>query len=142
MSMSNQQKLIESFQRDCDEQGRLKWAPTPDIIVGSAESMGIGRDCQRAPRLILMEPSFMKTAETQALARVRRIGQLNPVVRTERLTCRASTIEDNIMLRQEKRGSMMTYVYAVKTSKVDDDDVIEVVKEGNVQVNKPEQWLA
>ena len=63
-------------------------------------------------RLVLMESNYPKSAELQALSKVRRTDQKNSVVLTKRLTCKALSIKTNIIFKQEKRDQKIELIYA------------------------------
>jgi hypothetical protein len=56
--------------------GQLRFETPPDILVGTIETLGVGRTLHRGTIVILLEPQFMVTDAAQAKKRIHRLGQL------------------------------------------------------------------
>lgn len=105
MTTIERQETIDSFNTDAPiitPDGDVR-APSPDVIISTFSLIEVGYTCVRAFRLVLMGPEWLHLEESQAMARIRRIGQRNPVTYTYRLICQNVNIEQGMVDRQATR---------------------------------------
>lgn len=105
MTMEHCNAVINGFNNDTDivgSKGRVL-GPSPDILIGTVDLIGVGFTCVRAFCLILMGPEWLQKVEDQALACICCIGQKNPKTYTYWLVCEDVKIEKGIMNRHELR---------------------------------------
>jgi len=95
-----------------NENKKLIYSNSSNVLIESTKTLDVDRNCHKATRLVPMESNYLKSAELQALPRVKRNGQKNSIVQTKRLTCKASSIEANILSKQEKRDQKIELIYA------------------------------
>jgi SNF2 family DNA or RNA helicase len=80
---------------------RFKMEPSIRVMLVSLRAGGEGLNIQVASRVILVEPSWNPFVEEQAIARVHRIGQTEPVKVTRYIV--SGTIEDRILALQNSK---------------------------------------
>lgn len=105
MTTIERQQMIDSFDTDTPvttSDGEIQ-TPSPDIIISTFSLVGVGYTCVRAFRLVLMGPEWLHLEESQAIARIRRIGQRNAVTYTYQLICENVDIEQGMVDRQAMR---------------------------------------
>ena len=113
MSVEERDDHIDAFNNDHP----LPDTPSgnsPDILIGTLQVLGVGYTCTRAFRLILLGPSWMEMEEAQGKARIRRIGQNNPITYTYRLICTDVQVENSILDRQAMRKAFQEMAMSVQ----------------------------
>lgn len=91
MSNSQRHKAIQHFRSD----------PKCTVFLATVGSAGVGIDLTAACRIHLMEPQWNPMAEEQALDRVHRIGQTQPVVATRYIV--NESVEEYVVSLQKKK---------------------------------------
>lgn len=99
------QQIADAFEERKTADGKyVVESNRPRILVGTAGVMGVGLNLKRAGQIILMEPHYLKRDERQAIARIKRIGQLNNSTKAWRLRDLSLRVEEAILARQEGRA--------------------------------------
>ena len=87
----NRQELVKEFNSDA----------TLPVFLISLKAGGVGLNLTSADNVIIFDPWWNPSVETQAIDRTHRIGQLNSVNVYKLIT--KGTIEEKIMALQEKK---------------------------------------
>ncbi len=95
---SNREALVERFQND----------NTVKAFVMTLKTGGVGLNLTAADTVFILDPWWNTSAESQAVDRAHRIGQLNTVF-TYRLIAR-DTIEEKIMLLQQQKKDIVDQI--------------------------------
>lgn len=111
MSLDERQSVVDSFhdnmetERDGDE-GQDADNGTK-ILLSTTQLLSTIFACTKAFRENTPEPDDLKGKELQAVARISRFGQRNPMTYSYRLICTEQQIERLIIERQTFRGTCM-----------------------------------
>lgn len=80
------------------------------VLLASLRSAGVGLNLTRASRLILIDPWWNASVENQAIDRVHRIGQTEPVEVTRYIM--SSSVEEKMLKIQERKRELAGVVTA------------------------------
>jgi len=94
----DRQALVRRFQTD----------PEVKVLIMTLKTGGVGLNLTAADYVFIFDPWWNRSAETQAIDRVHRIGQTKPVF-SYRLIARG-TIEERILLLQEQKVDLVSNV--------------------------------
>lgn len=101
----DREKQVETFKQESDRQ----------VFLISLKAGGVGLNLVEASYVFLLDPWWNPAAENQAMDRIYRIGQKNPVTIYKFIT--AGTVEEKIIKLQERKQVIADQVF--------DDDGLE-----------------
>lgn len=108
MKLQARDTAIAAFNDTMAPNGKSRVTPLNyQILIGEYRHLGIGQQLTRACNLVLMEPNYDTSKESQAYARIHRIGQKNKVTYSYRLLDASSAVEARIVSRQEQQKFTM-----------------------------------
>jgi len=82
----------------------LKNDPKCEVLLVSLKAGGVGLTLTAARRVYLMDPYWNPAVENQAVDRIHRLGQLNPVVATKFII--ENSIEQRLLEVQQKKADL------------------------------------
>ncbi|KAI7850256.1 SNF2 family N-terminal domain-containing protein [Circinella umbellata] len=83
-----------------------------DVLLISLRAGGVGLNLTCADRVIMMDPWWNYAVEAQAIDRVHRLGQENPVIVTRFIM--RDTVEERILEIQDKKHDLVNQLYKSK----------------------------
>jgi SNF2 family DNA or RNA helicase len=94
--------IVEAFNEDQPLKKSTN-QKSPNILICTTQTAGIGLTLTRAFRLVLMGPEWLAGDEHQCVARIRRMGQKNSRTISYRLIAKGVKVEEGILNRQTLR---------------------------------------
>ncbi|KAI8142253.1 SNF2 family N-terminal domain-containing protein [Fennellomyces sp. T-0311] len=102
-SQSQRENVLAKFS---DKQSKI------DVLLISLRAGGVGLNLTCASRVLVMDPWWNLAVEAQAIDRVHRLGQDNPVVVTRFIV--EGTVEERILAIQNKKHALANQLYMSK----------------------------
>ncbi|KAL3310528.1 DNA excision repair protein ERCC-6-like, partial [Cichlidogyrus casuarinus] len=107
LKLQERAEVMQLFQTD----------PSYNIMLLTTQVGGVGLTLTAANRVIILDPSWNPSTDSQAIDRAYRIGQQRPVLVYRLITC--STIEEKIYRRQVFKDSVIRKTTGSKVESVD-----------------------
>ncbi len=105
-STNDRQRLIDRFQTD----------PSCKVFLMTLKTGGVGLNLTAADTVFIFDPWWNRSAETQAISRAHRIGQLRKVMSYRLIT--KGTIEEKILLLQQKKAELFDNIISSDTASI------------------------